>query len=214
MIHRKCDYKKNATPSIAIFLLSLTYSLAGFADGVFAKKLVAAALERTHHAVQYDGRYFKIPYPNGDVPSHIGVCTDLVIRAYRRLGVDLQSLVHEDVAANFDVYPSRRIWGLQQPDPNIDHRRVPNLQVFFARHGMTLSITGKPSDYHPGDLVTWSLPGNLPHIGIVSDTVEPGTGVPFIVHNIGRGPVLENMLFKYQVTGHYRFERFEQLEQH
>lgn len=171
----------------------------------FANTLSDAALARTNAHVKYDGRYIKIAYPNGDVPASIGVCTDVVIRAYRALGVDLQQLVHLDMRDNFSVYPSKRIWGLTKPDPNIDHRRVPNLQTFFSRHGTSLSVSKRASDYLAGDLVTWMLPGNLPHIGIVTDKVNTQSGNPMIVHNIGQGPKLEDMLFDYVITGHYRY---------
>lgn len=171
----------------------------------FEKDLVAAAMERTKHNVIYNGAYFSIPYPNGDVPAHYGVCTDVVIRSYRSLGADLQQLVHEDMTSNFSAYPSERIWGLSRPDRNIDHRRVPNLQVFFTRHGMSLPKSQDAKDYLPGDLVTWMLPGNLPHIGIVTDTRSQSTGNPLIVHNIGAGPRLEDILFSFEISGHYRY---------
>lgn len=171
----------------------------------FEKALAAAALARTHHTVRYDGAYISIAYPGGDIPEDIGVCTDVIIRAYRNIGVDLQRLVHEDMVEHFEDYPSRRIWGLSGPDPNIDHRRVPNLQTFFSRHGQALPITFRPDDYLAGDMVTWMLPGNLPHVGIVADKISPSSGQPMIVHNIGAGPTLEDMLFTYPVTGHYRF---------
>lgn len=169
-----------------------------------AEKLNKAALLRTQVSVAYDGRYVKIPYPNGDVPANIGVCTDVVVRAYRKLGVDLQQLVHEDMKRNFSHYPSKRIWGLTRPDSNIDHRRVLNLQVFFRRHGKSLPITKQAGNYVAGDLVTWTLPNNLPHIGIVTDK-RTASGVPKIVHNIGQGPQLEDILFAYPITGHYRY---------
>lgn len=171
----------------------------------FSDKLVTAALERTEHQVRYDGRYLRIAYPNGDVPADIGVCTDVVIRSYRVLGIDLQQLVHEDMRADFELYPSKRIWGLTRPDSNIDHRRVPNLQTFFSRHGTRLAISRQGSAYQPGDLVTWMLPGNLPHIGIVVNKRSDDGQRPLIVHNIGAGPVLADMLFDYNITGHYRF---------
>ena len=178
--------------------------------GAFAdptdQSLVAAALERTTHVVRYDGSYYAIPYPDGDVPKNVGVCTDVVIRAYRSLGIDLQRLVHEDMSENFDLYPSERIWGLKRPDTNIDHRRVPNLQVFFERHGKELPISDNAEDFLPGDVVTWMLPGNLPHIGIITDKIDPLTKNRMVVHNIGRGPKLEDILFVYQITGHYRYE--------
>jgi len=168
------------------------------------QRLVAAALERTQHDVTYNGAYLRIPYPGGDVPARIGVCTDVVIRAYRAgLGVDLQQRVHEDMRRAFTRYP--QIWGLRRPDPNIDHRRVPNLRVFLTRHGRKLPVTRKPDDYRPGDLVTWMVNGNLPHIGIVTDRRSADGKRPLVVHNIGRGPRLEDMLFDYPVTGHYRY---------
>ena len=172
----------------------------------FADRLVDAAIDRTSHNVRYDGAYHSIGYPGGDVPSTIGVCTDVVIRTYRALGYDLQKLVHEDMQPNFAEYPSKRIWGLSSTDRNIDHRRVPNLQVFFARKGKVLPITQNAKDYAPGDLVTWVLPGNLPHIGVVSDRVAPGSGNPMIVHNIGAGPQLQDMLFRYPIAGHYKYD--------
>lgn len=169
-----------------------------------ANKLSDAALERTKHTVIYNGSYVKIPYPNGDVPANMGVCTDVVVRAYRQLGIDLQQKVHEDMKRNFSRYPSKRLWGLKSTDTNIDHRRVANLRVFFKRHGKSLPVSDNVKDYRPGDLVTWMLPGNLPHIGIVTDKVS-ASGIPKIVHNIGLGPKLENMLFDYRITGHYRY---------
>ncbi|MES9829774.1 MAG: DUF1287 domain-containing protein [Candidatus Thiodiazotropha sp.] len=173
--------------------------------GQFEDRLVTAAMERTKHAVRYDGSYIPIAYPNGDIPNNAGVCTDVLIRSYRALGVDLQQLVHEDMASHFDLYPSRRIWGLTQTDKNIDHRRVPNLQRFFTRQGKSLPVSHHGSDYKPGEIVTWMLPGNLPHIGIVSDKIDQRTGSPLIIHNIGSGPKLEDMLFDYPITGHYRY---------
>ena len=171
----------------------------------FVQDFISAAIDRTHQQITYDGSYRSIPYPNGDVPANIGVCTDVVIRSYRAMKVDLQVLVHEDMAANFRAYPSKRIWGLNRTDKNIDHRRVPNLQVFFSRHGEVLPVTDKVEDYAPGDLVTWMLPGNLPHIGIVTDRLSEVSGVPLIVHNIGSGPKLDDALFAYEITGHYRY---------
>lgn len=168
-----------------------------------ADQLVNAAFERTKHSVTYDGRYVSIDYPGGDVPDSIGVCTDLVIRAYRQLGIDLQQLVHQDMTLAFSDYPDH--WGLTRPDSNIDHRRVPNLQTFFTRQNAALPISNKGDDYQPGDLVTWNLPGNLPHIGIIVDQRSADDERPLVVHNIGRGPELEDILFDYPVTGHYRF---------
>ena len=169
----------------------------------FSKELRQAAIERTKHIVRYDGSYRKISYPNGDVPDYLGVCTDVVIRSYRKLGIDLQKDVHEDMKENFNVYP--KLWGLSKPDPNIDHRRVPNLQTLFKRKGILLPKTKDPNDYVAGDIVSWMLPGNLPHIGIVIDSVLGSSSKPLIVHNIGSGPVVEDILFDYPITGHYRY---------
>lgn len=173
-------------------------------SGERQNQLVEAAHDRVKHRVTYSGRYYSIDYPNGDVPANIGVCTDVIIRSYRALGVDLQQLVHEDMKDNFSLYPNN--WGLTKPDPNIDHRRVPNLQVFFERFGKSKSISQNPSDYQPGDIVTWMLAGNLPHIGIVSDKTSADGERYMIVHNIGAGPKLDDFLFGARVTGHYSFE--------
>ncbi|WNO09417.1 DUF1287 domain-containing protein [Teredinibacter sp. KSP-S5-2] len=168
-------------------------------------ELVNAAKSRTLVQITYDGSYRRISYPMGDVPAHIGVCTDVIIRSYRQLGIDLQQQVHEDISAHFDSYPSNRIWGMKKPDSNIDHRRVPNLQTFFTRHGEQQAISNQPEDYLPGDIVTWMLPGNLPHIGIVVDIKDPETQTPLVVHNIGQGPEMDNSLFRFPITGHYRY---------
>ncbi len=195
---------------------SLSKLLIGFAAGLFlqasfaevdsfSQQLVEAAQERTNHQVLYHGAYRAIAYPMGDVPLDQGVCTDLIIRAYRVLGVDLQQLVHEDMRANFSAYPKN--WGLRSTDTNIDHRRVPNLQTFFARNGNELKISQDGLEYLSGDLVTWMLPGNLPHIGIVSSEKVKDFDRPKILHNIGRGPVEDDILFKYEITGHYRYQK-------
>jgi uncharacterized protein YijF (DUF1287 family) len=164
--------------------------------------LVDAARQQTRGRVVYDGSYVRIGYPMGDVPADRGVCTDVIIRAYRAVGIDLQVLVHQDMRAHFAAYP--RNWGLTRPDPNIDHRRVPNLQTYFERAGARIDGARRASDYLPGDLVTWRLPGNLPHIGFVSDR-KAASGRPLIIHNIGAGPVEDDILFAHPVTGHYRF---------
>ena len=173
-------------------------------SGDFAGRLVEAAIERTSHRVTYDGAYRRLDYPGGDVPDSVGVCTDVVIRSYRALGIDLQQTVHEDMSAAFTAYPA--LWNLRRPDSNIDHRRVPNLQVFFKRNGDTLPMTRDPHEYSAGDLVTWMLPGNLPHMGIVVDRRTADGDRPLIVHNIGAGPRLEDILFAFPITGHYRYE--------
>ncbi|HED33298.1 MAG TPA: DUF1287 domain-containing protein [Gammaproteobacteria bacterium] len=193
---------------IQIFIITLFCSMsaiAGIPPDSMAYKLVEAAKERTAHDVTYNGRYTAIEYPGGDVPSNIGVCTDLVIRSFRQLGIDLQKKVHEDMLNNFSLYPSEKIWGLKHTDSNIDHRRVPNLGVFFTRAGKRLTITQKPEDYLPGDLVTWMLTGNLPHIGIIIDKKSAHDGVPLVAHNIGNGPEISNILFSHPITGHYRY---------
>lgn len=195
-------------PLIGVLLLLLQFAYVQASadvteDKIFYKSLAYAALERTRHQVTYDGSYRKIPYPMGDVPEQFGVCTDVVIRSYRTLGIDLQQLVHEDMRRDFAAYPNQ--WGLHKPDSNIDHRRVPNLQAFFTRHGKKLAISLDAKAYHPGDLVTWMLPGNLPHIGIVSDQKSQPDQRPLMVHNIGSGPKLEDILFEYKITGHYRY---------
>ena len=170
----------------------------------FLRRLVSAAIERTTHAVRYEPSYVRIPYPGGDVPADTGVCTDEIIRSYRAVGVDLQKEVHEDMTQNFSAYPRKWRWFSGKPDSNIDHRRVPNLMVFFQRKGETLPITTLPRDYNPGDLVTYDLGGNVPHIGIVVDR-KGSSGSYMIVHNIGRGPQMEDALFNWKITGHYRY---------
>lgn len=171
----------------------------------FLKKLSDAAVERTRHSVRYDPAYVRIPYPGGDVPADTGVCTDEVIRSYRALGIDLQKEVHEDMEKNFSAYPGKWTWMLSRPDANIDHRRVPNLMVFFSRKGETLAVTGRAEDYRPGELVTWDLGGGVPHIGIVTNHKSEQSGRYMVVHNIGRGPALEDVLFSWKITGHYRY---------
>ena len=171
----------------------------------FLQRLSAAAIERTHHTVRYDPAYVRIAYPGGDVPADTGVCTDEVIRAYRALGIDLQKEVHEDIEANFWSYPNHLRWMQIHADTNIDHRRVPNLMMFFSRKGETLPITTHGSDYNPGNLVAWDLGGSVPHIGIVVDQKASSSGRYMIVHNIGQGPKLEDVLFNWKITGHYRY---------
>ena len=186
------------------------------AGGVLCVAAVALAQERAPRTTRilegahrqvgvttiYDGRYAVIPYPGGDVSLERGVCCDVIVRAYRHAGLDLQVLVHEDMRRSFASYP--RKWGLTKPDPNIDHRRVPNLATFFARHGRELPVTSRAADYRPADIVTWRLPSGASHIGLVSDRVADGR--PLVVHNVGAGTRLEDVLFAYVVTGHYRYD--------
>lgn len=171
-------------------------------DQSFATKLTHAALDRTRQRVRYEPAYVSLSYPGGDVPSDTGVCTDEVIRCYRALGIDLQKLVHEDMKRAFSVYPKN--WGLRSTDKNIDHRRVPNLQTFFKRRGASLSVTQTATDYKPGDLITCTVAGKLPHIALIVPSPR-GTCTPWIVHNIGQGPQCEDRLFEFPLTGHYRF---------
>ncbi len=171
----------------------------------FYAQLADSAETLSKDQVIYDPSYFSISYPNGDVPANKGVCTDVVIRAYRKVGIDLQKEVHEDMRNNFQLYPT--IWGLTKTDRNIDHRRVPNLMKFFGRHGITLPITNKAEDYKPGDIVCWNLGGAVTHIGIVSDELSTNGKRFKVVHNIGSGQVVEDMLFDYRIIGHYRYNK-------
>ncbi len=169
----------------------------------FYGRLADSTLTLTKQAVRYDPAYVQLDYPNGDVPANTGVCTDVVIRAYRKIGIDLQKEVHEDMRTNFDEYPKN--WGLSRPDKNIDHRRVPNLMTFFKRHGTVKPITANAEDYLPGDIVCWRLSGGMTHIGIVSG-IKTWNGRRYkIVHNIGGGQVLEDCLFSFEIIGHYRY---------
>lgn len=170
--------------------------------GAAAHPLVQAAREQIGKTLVYDPAYRKIAFPNGDVPEDRGVCTDVVIRALRTVyAYDLQARVNGDIRSNFEIYP--KAWGLGRADPNIDHRRVPNLQVFFQRRGWEVPVTAQPGDYQPGDLITQRLPGNLPHVAIVSDRLATHGG-PLVIHNIGRGTREEDTLFAFPITGHYR----------
>ncbi len=174
-----------------------------------AEPLVRAARDRLKSLVIYDGRYVALDYPGGDVPATMGVCTDVVIRSLRKAyDFDLQKAVHEDMKANFGTYPTT--WGHTRTDKNIDHRRVPNLETYFTRAGHSIPITRDPSDYKPGDIVSWRLDGNmgsggLPHIGIVSDRLS-ADGTPLIIHNIGGGVEESDMLFDHRITGHFRVQ--------
>ena len=188
------------TTLLITFIVSI-----GWAQTDFFTKLSESALSLTHNKVTYDPKYYSITYPNGDIPSDRGVCTDVVIRAYRKLGIDLQKEVHEDMKTNFALYP--KIWGLKTTDKNIDHRRVPNLMTFFERHNAKLSITRNANDYKPGDIVCWNLGGAITHIGIVVDQKSQDGKRNLIVHNIGGGQVLADCLFEYKIIGHYRYQK-------
>lgn len=188
--------------SVLVGLLSLTLSAATQTNRAeFLAKLSSAAIERTHHSVRYVSSYVRIPYPSGDVPADTGVCSDEVIRSYRALGIDLQKEVHEDMVRDFNAYPHGH---QRQPDTSIDHRRVPNLMVFFTRRGVQLPITQSSRDYSPGDVVAWNLSGAITHIGIVVNQ-RGHSGSYMVVHNIGRGPQMEDVLFYWKIIGHYRY---------
>ncbi len=187
-----------------IFFYILTISVA-VGQTNFYDQLADSALVLTKQKVRYDPAYFQIDYPNGDVPPDKGVCTDVVIRAYRKLEIDLQKEVHEDMKTNFSKYPKN--WGLTKPDKNIDHRRVPNLMAFFSRHGTVKKISQDPNEYQPGDIVCWNLGGGTTHIGIVVKQKSRDGQRHLIVHNIGAGQVLADCLFSYKIIGHYRYEK-------
>lgn len=188
---------------VSCILLSLSSFTLLCGQSDFSTRLADAAVELTGDAVSYDPAYYSIPYPNGDVPPDRGVCTDVVIRAYRKVGIDLQKEVHEDMMANFDKYP--KLWGLSRPDTNIDHRRVPNLIRYFARRGSPKPVSMKAEDYAPGDIVFWNLGGGVMHVGIVSGKRSADGGRYLIVHNIGGGQVIEDYLFRYEIAGHFQF---------
>ena len=186
----------------AILLASFGLTL-GLAAQPALPKMIEGAKRQVGVTRSYDPAYRRIGYPNGDVPRETGVCTDVVIRAYRHAGADLQVLVHQDMKVAFSAYPKN--WGLRRPDTNIDHRRVPNLATFFRRKGTALPVTRRGADYRPGDVITWRLSSGVPHIGVVSDVPVRGTDRYLVVHNIGSGAQIEDVLFEYELTGHYRY---------
>ena len=167
------------------------------------EKLNASAIEQTTYTKSYDSSYVKLDYPNGDVPKETGVCADVVVRAFRSAGIDLQKELHEDMTRSFAKYPKK--WNARKPDSNIDHRRVPNLMTWFNRQGKELPITKTDTDYQPGDVVAWELDGGLTHIGLVSKIKVEGADRCAIVHNIGAGARLEDVLFQWKIIGHYRY---------
>ncbi len=171
----------------------------------FEEKLANAAISIVDPSVIYTPDYISLKYPNGDVPAKTGVCSDVVIRAYRKLNIDLQKEIHEDMKANFSKYPKK--WGLKSCDTNIDHRRVPNLEVFFTRKGKKLEVSDNPNDYKAGEIVTWMIGGKLPHIGIITHKKSADGMRPMIVHNIGSGQVLEDCLFNYEIVGHFTYKK-------
>ncbi|MFH6994956.1 DUF1287 domain-containing protein [Flavobacterium sp. FlaQc-48] len=171
----------------------------------FADKLSNAAISIIDPSIDYDPAYFSIKYPNGDIPENKGVCTDVIIRSYRKLGIDLQKEVHEDMLENFSAYPNLQKWGMTKTDTNIDHRRVPNLEIFFERKGEKLAISEDPKEYQTGEIVTWMINAKLPHIGIVTNRKSADGKRNLIVHNVGNGQVLQDCLFAYKIVGHYKY---------
>jgi len=203
---------RNRSRSLFFLLPTLCLLLLGGAGAVLhaasrlpgplpLERFLESAMLQTQLTLFYDPSYVKLPYPGGDVPIERGVCTDVIVRAFRAVGVDLQKLVHEDMKRHFSLYPKR--WGLAKPDRNIDHRRVPNLETFFSRHGMKIDDLS-PTSFRKGDLVVWNLPGGLPHIGIVAADPPAGSPRPLCVHNVGAGTRLEDVLGEWPITAHYR----------
>lgn len=171
----------------------------------FEEKLSNAAISIIDPNVIYTPDYVALKYPNGDVPANTGVCTDVVIRAYRKLGIDLQKEVHEDMTKNFSLYPNLKKWGLKKCDTNIDHRRVPNLEIFFARKGTKLPISENADDFKTGEIVTWMINDKLPHIGIITNRKSADGKRNLIVHNVGNGQVVQDCLFSYKIVGHFKY---------
>ena len=190
---------------ITLIIASLLVVTEGFSEVNFFEMLSMKAIELTENTVEYDPTYFIIQYPNGDVPANKGVCTDVIIRAYRKVNIDLQKEVHEDMMLNFEKYP--KIWGLKHTDKNIDHRRVPNLMTFFSRFGNKKEISLKSEDYVPGDIVCWNLYGGVTHIGMVVNEKSNDGKRNLIVHNIGAGQVMEDCLFNFKIIGHYTYQK-------
>jgi uncharacterized protein YijF (DUF1287 family) len=171
----------------------------------FTTKLSDAAIAIINPNIIYDPSYFAIKYPNGDVPKNKGVCTDVIIRSYRKLGIDLQKEVHEDMKSHFSEYPNLKKWGMTKTDSNIDHRRVPNLEIFFERKGTKLTVSKNAKDYKTGEIVTWLINNKLPHIGIITNRKSTDGKRNLIVHNVGNGQVLEDCLFSFTIVGHFKY---------
>ncbi|HOT27370.1 MAG TPA: DUF1287 domain-containing protein [Candidatus Ozemobacteraceae bacterium] len=192
-------------PALSLLLLNASgvglWAASRLPGPLSLERFLESAMLQTRLTLFYDPSYVKLPYPSGDVPIERGVCTDVIVRAFRAVGVDLQKLVHEDMKRHFRLYPKR--WGLTRPDPNIDHRRVPNLETFFSRHGMKIADLS-PASFRKGDLVVWNLPGGLPHIGIVATDPATGSPRPLCIHNVGAGTRLEDVLVEWPITAHYR----------
>lgn len=183
-----------------LVLLPATHAACAASD---AERLVGAASAQVGVTTTYDSAYVKIAYPGGDVPLDRGVCSDVLIRAFRAVDIDLQVKLHEDMSSNFPAYPA--IWGLRGPDANIDHRRVPNLETWLTRQGMALPLAGDAADFRPGDVISWRLDNGLPHIGLVSDRRSLDGKRPLVIHNIGAGAQIEDVLFEWKLNGHFRY---------
>lgn len=181
--------------------LLLFFSMYGSIALADRQSIVNGAMQQLGKTIYYDPSYVAMDYPDGDVPLDRGVCSDVIVRAFRHDHIDLQKLIHRDMKANFNHYPN--YWGLKKTDTNIDHRRVPNLEIWFQRHGKSIPITNNVKDYLPGDVVSWRLDNGLPHIGIVGSKIT--NGHPLIIHNIGQGARLEDVLFNWRIVGHYRY---------
>ena len=182
-----------------ILIMSLVINMQALA--VKSQQIVLDARQQIGQTLYYDPAYTTLKYPMGDVPMIKGVCTDVIIRALRLQGVDLQKLIHEDMKKNFAVYPKK--WGLKSTDRNIDHRRVPNIMTYFQRQGYEI----KDKNYKAGDIVTWDLGKGLVHIGIISNQKSLVNSTPLVIHNIGSGTQENIILFDYKITGHYRIDK-------
>jgi uncharacterized protein len=201
-----CQAVRSSQRAVEVPQRALAEAMQVKADATPLEKVNAGAIEQTTQTTGYDSSYVKLGYPNGDVPPSTGVCADVVVRAFRKAGIDLQKELHEDMKKTFAKYPQK--WGARRPDANIDHRRVPNLMTWFDRQGKARPITKDAKDYLPGDVVAWDLDNGLPHTGMVSKIKVEGTERYAVVHNIGLGARIEDVLFAWKVTGHYRY--FEQ----
>jgi uncharacterized protein len=185
----------------SIFWLLTVFAVpSGFNPEDIRIKIAQAALEQVGVTTIYAPGYVRLRYPGGDIPPEQGVCSDIIIRAFRHIGVDLQKEVHEDMVKHFGEYP--KIWKMKVPDPNIDHRRVPNLMKYFQRRGKSVRIY---SEFKPGDIVAWQLEFGLFHIGIVSADAVPKENRYYMIHNIGEGARKEDVLHKFKIIGHYRW---------
>jgi len=201
-----CQAVRSSQRAVEVPQRALAEAMQVKTDATPLEKVNAGAIEQTTQTTSYDASYVKLDYPNGDVPLDTGVCADVVVRAFRKAGIDLQKELHQDMKKNFAKYPQK--WGARRPDTNIDHRRVPNLMTWFDRQGKARPVTKDAKDYLPGDVVAWQLDNGLPHIGMVSKIKVGETERYAVVHNIGLGARIEDALFVWKITGHYRY--FEQ----